>query len=291
MLGAIESLLCAVVLDGMTRKRHHSNGELLGQGIGNLVAPLFGGITATAALARSAANFRAGAQSPLSSAIHALTVLASLLVLSPWLAYIPMASMAALLLMVAWNMSEAHKVVELVKKAPLSDVLVLLSCFLLTVLVDMVVAITFGILLASVLFMRDIAQMTKVSDISQTPKHVPTPLPKDWAVYKINGPLFFAAADRVFTELEQLSADKRVVVLYMDAVTLIDAGGLSAFNRYLEALKPKGTQLIVADLQFQPLKTFAKAQIKPIDQRLVFTPTLTEAVSMASVDTDQHPQQ
>jgi len=288
MLGAIESLLCAVVLDGMTRKRHHSNGELLGQGIGNLVAPLFGGITATAALARSAANFRAGAQSPLSSAIHALTVLASLLVLSPWLAYIPMASMAALLLMVAWNMSEAHKVVELVKKAPLSDVLVLLSCFLLTVLVDMVVAITFGILLASVLFMRDIAQMTKVSDISQTPKHVPTPLPKDWAVYKINGPLFFAAADRVFTELEQLSSDKRVVVLYMDAVTLIDAGGLSAFNRYLEALKPKGTQLIVADLQFQPLKTFAKAQIKPIDQRLVFTPTLTEAVSMASADPHLH---
>ncbi len=282
MLGAIESLLCAVVLDGMTRRRHHSNGELLGQGIGNLIAPLFGGITATAAIARSAVNYRAGAQSPLSGAIHALTVLASLLVLAPWLAYIPMASMAALLLMVAWNMSEAHKVVELLKKAPFSDMLVLLSCFLLTVLVDMVVAITFGILLASVLFMRDIAQMTKVSDISQTRKHVPDPLPDDWSVFKINGPLFFAAADRVFSELEQLSADKQVVILYMDAVPLIDAGGLSSFSRYLEALQLKGTLLIVADLQFQPLKTLAKAQIKPIDQRLVFTPTLAEAVSMTN---------
>src|SRR5690606_12729508 len=142
MLGAIESLLCAVILDGMSRRRHSANSELLGQGLGNLVAPFFGGITATAAIARSAANYRAGAESPVASMIHALVVMAGLLALAPVLGYLPMASMAALLLMVAWNMSEAHKVVALVKKAPPGDVLVLATCLLLTVLFDMVVAIT-----------------------------------------------------------------------------------------------------------------------------------------------------
>ncbi|HKJ94884.1 MAG TPA: C4-dicarboxylic acid transporter DauA, partial [Gammaproteobacteria bacterium] len=160
MLGAIESLLCAVVLDGMTGRRHHANDELLGQGIGNVIVPFFGGITATAAIARSTANYRAGAQSPISSVVHALVVMAGLLVLAPWLSYLPMASMAALLMLVAWNMSEAHKVVRLLRRAPSGDILVLLTCLSLTVLMDMVIAISVGVVLASLLFMRDISRMT-----------------------------------------------------------------------------------------------------------------------------------
>ncbi len=282
MLGAIESLLCAVVLDSMSGKRHHSNVELLGQGVGNLIAPWFGGITATAALARSAANYRAGAQSPIAAVIHGLVVLASLLVLAPWLAYIPMASMAAMLLMVAWNMSEAPKVMELLKKAPAGDILVLLTCFSLTVMIDMVVAISFGIVLASLLFMRDIAQMTKVTDVSDSRKQVPQALSEEWGVYKISGPLFFAAADRIFSEISFISAEKRCIVLYMDAVPILDAGGLSALNRFLDDQFKKEGFVIIADLQFQPLKNIAKAGLKPIEKQLAFTPTLAEALEIAS---------
>ncbi|WP_210397852.1 C4-dicarboxylic acid transporter DauA [Motiliproteus sediminis] len=280
MLGAIESLLCAVVLDGMSGKRHHSNGELLGQGVGNLIAPWFGGITATAALARSAANFRAGARSPIAAMVHALVILFSLLALAPWLSYIPMASMAAMLLVVAWNMSEAHKVSELLRKAPNGDIIVLLVCFSLTVLVDMVVAISVGIVLAALLFMREIASMTKVTDISDNPKHVPEPLPPGWAIYKISGPLFFAAADRIFVELEQRATDHSGVVLYMDGVTILDAGGLSALRHFLAFAADSGKRVIIADLQFQPLRTVAKSGLQPITDQLAFTATLAEGVAM-----------
>ena len=278
MLGAIESLLCAVVLDGMSGKRHHANGELLGQGLGNLVAPFFGGFTATAALARSAANYRAGARSPVASMIHALVVLAGLLVLAPALAYLPMASMAALLLMVAWNMSEAPKVVRLLRRAPRSDVLVLLTCLLLTVLFDMVIAIFAGILLASLLFMRELAGMTRFTDISRQAKHVPGELAAGWKVYKLSGPLFFAAADRVFDELLQDSTEARGVVLYMDAVSLLDAGGLSALEHFIEVCRQRQVSLVIADLQFQPLRTLARAGMAPVEGVLTFSSTLTEAL-------------
>jgi len=278
MLGAIESLLCAVVLDGMTGHRHHANGELLGQGIGNLVAPFFGGITATAAIARSAANYRAGARSPLAGIIHALVVLAGLMLLAPMLAYLPMASMAALLLMVAWNMSEAPKVVELLRRAPLGDVLVLLCCLSLTVLFDMVIAISTGIVLASLLFMRDIAGMTRVNDISTQRKHVPQELPEGWCVVKVTGPLFFAAADRVFEEVLALMEGQRGLVLYMDAVPLLDAGGLSAFGRFQKLCERTGIELVIADLQFQPLRALARAGVQPAPGRLSFTPTLKAAL-------------
>src|SRR5690606_38949004 len=176
MLGAIESLLCAVVLDGLTGKRHSANSELLGQGIGNLVAPFWGGFTATAALARSATNVKAGAESPVAAIIHSLVVLLGLVLLAPLLAYLPMASMAALLLMVAWNMSEAHKVVKLLRRAPMGDVLVLLICLSLTVLFDMVIAIGVGIVLAALMFMRDLAGMIRVTEITDNRRRLPAPL-------------------------------------------------------------------------------------------------------------------
>ncbi len=291
MLGAIESLLCAVVLDGMTGRRHSANSELLGQGLGNLVAPFFGGFTATAALARSAANVRAGAQSPVAGMIHALVVLLALVGLAPLLSWLPMAGMAALLIMVAWNMSEAPKAVHLVKTAPGSDVLVFFACFLLTVLFDMVIAISVGVIMASLLFMKEIAAMTKVTDISSQRKHVPQTLPPGWQVYKISGPLFFAAADRVFGELALLSTSAKGVVLYMDGVSIMDAGGLAAMQKFFASCQKQQTCLWISDLQFQPLRALKRAGIAPQGERLRFFPTLEAALEAVSVPSAVAPDQ
>jgi len=288
MLGAIESLLCAVVLDGMTGKRHSANSELMGQGIGNIVVPFFGGITATAAIARSAANYRAGAQSPVAAMVHSVVVLLALVLLAGILAYLPMPAMAALLIVVAWNMSEAPKAVHLLKTAPRSDILVYLTCFALTVMLDMVIAITTGVLLAAVLFMREMAQMTKVTEITTSKRVAQAGLPETWQVFKINGPLFFAAADRVFGELAVLADRPRGVLLYMDGVTILDAGGLSALNKFIRSCREAGTELAIADLQFQPLRTLAKAGVKPEPGVLRFYPTLAAALTeVASGEADK----
>ncbi len=277
MLGAIESLLCAVVLDGMTGTRHHSNGELLGQGIGNLVAPFFGGITATAAIARSAANVRAGATSPVAAIIHGLVVLLAIVLLADWLSWLPLSAMAALLLMVAWNMSEAHKVWQLLRKAPKSDVLIMLLCIVLTVLFDMVVAITFGIVLASLLFMREMSKMTVISDLTNH-KRWSHAVPADWLLLKITGPLFFAAAEHVFAELQSRLSGKRGLVLMLDGVSVLDAGGLAGFEHFCDDLRKADIQLLVAEVQFQPLRTLARANFQPVPGKIEFTSTLEEAM-------------
>ena len=277
MLGAIESLLCAVVLDGMTGRKHSSNAELVGQGLGNIVAPFFGGITATAAIARSAANVRAGATSPISGIVHALVVLAAILVLAPWLSWLPLSAMAALLLIVAWNMSEAHKVVELIRRAPRSDVLVLLVCLSLTVIFDMVIAITFGVILASLLFMREIAKMTKLHNLADHKRYAHE-VPEQALLYKVNGPLFFAAAERVFGELVAQVKGHKLLVLQMEAVSILDAGGLSAFLQFEKQMAKAGVQLRVAELQFQPLKTLARAKVRPVPGQLEFYGSLEEAL-------------
>lgn len=268
MLCAIESLLCAVVLDEMTGYKHHSNSELIGQGFGNILAPFFGGISATAAIARSAANVRAGATSPIAAVIHACVVLLVLLSLAPVLSFLPLAAMAALLLIVAWNMSAAPRVVYILKRAPKDDIIVMLLCMSLTVLFDMVIAITVGIMIASLLFMRRIARMTKLSEISAN---------EDTLVIRINGPLFFAAAERIFNELHQKSEHYQNIVLQWDAVPILDAGGLNALQHFVDIL-PAGKQLLISDIQFQPLKTLARAQIAPIENRLSFYQTLPDAL-------------
>ncbi|PHM77404.1 C4-dicarboxylic acid transporter DauA [Xenorhabdus cabanillasii] len=272
MLGAIESLLCAVILDGMTGKKHHSNSELLGQGLGNIVAPFFGGITATAAIARSAANVRAGATSPIATVIHSLLVLLALLFLAPMLSYLPLAAMSAILLIVAWNMSEAHKVVDLVRHAPRDDIIVMLLCLSLTVLFDMVIAITIGIVLASLLFMRKIANMTRISTSAMTNTE------QGLLVVRINGPLFFAAAERIFTELKEKSAEYQIIIMQWDAVPVLDAGGLHAFQGFVREMAKGQKHVVVCDIPFQPLKTLARAKIVPIEGQLSFNATLPKAL-------------
>ncbi|HHH4007431.1 TPA: C4-dicarboxylic acid transporter DauA [Klebsiella pneumoniae] len=271
MLGAIESLLCAVVLDGMTGTKHKANSELIGQGLGNIVAPFFGGITATAAIARSAANVRAGATSPVAAVIHALLVILALLILAPLLSWLPLSAMAALLLMVAWNMSEAHKVINLLRHAPKDDIVVMLMCMSLTVLFDMVIAISVGIVLASLLFMRSIARMTHLAPVN-------VEVPDDVLVLRVIGPLFFAAAEGLFNDLENRIAGKRIVVLKWDAVPVLDAGGLDAFQRFVNKL-PEGCELRVSNLEFQPLRTLARAGVKPLPGRLSFYPDRQAALA------------
>ncbi|WP_099113747.1 C4-dicarboxylic acid transporter DauA [Xenorhabdus miraniensis] len=271
MLGAIESLLCAVILDGMTGKKHHSNGELIGQGMGNIVAPFFGGITATAAIARSAANVRAGATSPIAAVVHSLLVLLTLLVLAPMLSYLPLAAMSAILLIVAWNMSEAHKVVDLIRRAPKDDIIVMLLCLSLTVLFDMVIAITIGIVLASLLFMRKIANMTRISISPSTNSD------RGLLVVRINGPLFFAAAERIFAELKEKGADYQTIIMQWDAVPVLDAGGLHAFQGFVRETG-KEKHIVVCDISFQPLKTLARAKIEPLKGQLSFYATLAKAL-------------
>lgn len=279
MLGAIESLLCAVVLDSATSTRHSANSELLGQGIGNVITPFFGGIVATAAIARSFANLKAGAQSPVAGMVHGLVVLGSILVLAPWLAFLPMPTVAALLLVVAWNMSEVPKALRLLRSAPASDIWVFAVCFGLTVMLDMVVAITARIVLAALLFVKDVAAMTRLSDITEQRRLVPRPLQPGWRAYRVNGPLFFAAADRIFGELSLRVADLRGIVLWLDGVSLLDAGGLTAFDRLLRQCATAGIPVRVAELQFQPLKALAKARVQPRDGVLNFYPTLADALA------------
>lgn len=232
MLGAIESLLCAVVSDGMAGTKHNPNGELLGQGIGNIVAPMFGGITATAAIARSAANVRAGAYSPIAAITHAGVVLLAMLFLAPLFSHLPMAALAALLLMVAWNMSEPKHVVHTLKIAPRNDVLILLTCLSLTVLFDMVLAVGVGLLLAAGLFIKSMSDLTDTASVPRMGQD-DLDLPDSVAVYAIRGPLFFGAAEKALSVLRKFNPEIRVVIIDLSAVPMLDMTALAALSNVL----------------------------------------------------------
>lgn len=281
-LAAIESLLCAAVLDSMTRTKHNANGELVGQGLGDMVVPFFGGFVATAAIARSAANVRAGACSPLASAFHALTILAGILLLAELLAYISMAVMTGLLLMVAWNISEAKHLVMMVRRAPHEDVVVLLVCLGLTVFLDMVVAIAVGIVLASLLFIRTMAEQTHLSVMDHAKPRLRTPLPEGIRVYPFNGPLFFAAAERAVGTLRLMPEDVRRIIFYMDSVPVIDASGAVAPVGVIEDLLARGVEVTLADLPPKPRQVLLRTGLNSYQGRFTFTDTLHEAVEHAA---------
>ena len=276
VLGAIESLLCAVVLDNMTDTKHHSNNELLAQGLGNIASPFFGGITATAAIARSAVNVKSGAVSPLSGVVHALLVLFALLFFAPALSYLPLSSMAALLLVVAWHMADLPQIIQLIRRSGRNEITVLLVCLVLTVLFDMVIAISVGVLLASLLFIRTIAEMTKSINIA-----VPEDL-DDVLIYRISGPLFFAAADNLFADLHDktVHTDHEIkhIVLQCDAVTVLDTGGIHALTRFVQHMLPH-QQLYMCNMQFQPLRTIVKSGSLPEIKKINFTADLAEALN------------
>lgn len=261
MLGAIESLLSAVVADGMAQTRHDPDAELLALGVGNVAVPFFGGIPATGAIARTATNVRSGGKTPIASMVHAVAVLAAVLVMAPIIGYLPMTSLAALLLLVAWNMSEAKHFVHTLKVAPKSDVMVLLTCFGLTVAIDMVVAVSAGILLAALLFMRRMAEVTETTISSDEALLPGVQTPKGVLVYDISGPLFFGAAQRAMAALGVVTADMRAVILRLDHVPAMDATGLVALESSIEQLRRNGCFTIITGLQPQPLGVVTKAHV------------------------------
>lgn len=278
LLGAIESLLCAVVADGFSGTRHNSNAELVGQGLGNIVAPFFGGITCTAAIARTSANFRMGGTSPISAAVHAITVLAAVLTLASVLSYVPMAALAALLVVVAWNMAEVRHFIHMVKIAPRSDVAVLLTCFVLTVAFDMVLAVGVGVALAAALFIRRMTELTGAEIITTTGHKHLAKLPKDVVVYDINGPLFFGAARQALETLRFSDADIKTVVLDMTDVPTIDMTGLVAFSALLDRMRQRGIAVVVCGLSERILGKLAKSGIVEQDNVLRFARDYDEVV-------------
>ncbi|MBG6713669.1 C4-dicarboxylic acid transporter DauA [Pseudomonas aeruginosa] len=277
MLGAIESLLCAVVADGITGSRHDPNGELLGQGLGNLVAPLFGGITATAAIARTAANIRAGAFSPLAAMLHAGVVLLAMLFLAPLFSYLPMAALAALLMMVAWNMSEAPHVVHTLRIAPRSDVLVLLACLVLTVLFDMVLAVGVGLLLAAGLFVKRMSELTDTASLPRGFHQALADLPAPVLAYAIRGPLFFGAAEKALSVLRRLNPEAKVVIIEMSAVPMLDLTALAALESMLLEYRQRGIGVIFCGCNARLRLKLKRAGIHPAAGRLAFVHNLEVA--------------
>ncbi|MBL8934786.1 MAG: C4-dicarboxylic acid transporter DauA [Archangium sp.] len=277
VLAAIESLLSAVVADGMARTRHDPDAELLALGIANVVTPFFGGIPATGAIARTASNFRFGGRSPVASMAHALTVLLAIVLLAPAVQYLPMASLAALLLLVAWNMSEAEHFLHTVRVAPRSDVAVLLTCFVLTVVFDMVIAVTAGVLLASMLFMRRMAVTTEGKFVESG---LPVALPEGVTLYDINGPLFFGAAERAMGAIRAIGDHVKVVIFRLEEVDHVDVTGLVALESVLEELAHHGIKAVLVGAPPAALEMFAKAGLKPVEGKLAICRTLDEALGL-----------
>jgi SulP family sulfate permease len=285
MLGAIESLLSAVIADGMTGTKHEPNSELVGLGIGNILAPLFGGVAATGALARTATNIRAGARSPLAAVTHALVVLLSMLTLAPLISYIPMASLAALLVLVAWNMSELTHFLRMLKIAPRSDVTVMITCYVLTVFFDMVIAVSVGVVLAAMLFMRRMAELTEGHVLSQRSweEHGRASVPQGVVLYEIEGPLFFGAAQNAMRMLTTVPGKgTRVLVLALGKVPTIDATGLVALEGAIRSLQKNHTRVVIAGPLPRPRSVLDNAALQHNHPGLEIRSTLGEALDLAA---------
>jgi SulP family sulfate permease len=281
MLGAIESLMAAVVADGMAGTRHEPNSELIALGIGNILVPFFGGIAATGALARTATNIRAGSRSPLSAAMHSIFVLACTIALAPLVSYLPMAALAGLLIVVARNMSEARHFVRLARIAPRHDVMVMLTCFVLTVVFDMVIAVTVGVVLAALLFMRRMSVLTNVA--LETASDLKVEVPPGVRVYEIAGPLFFGAAKSAMEVLHAVGDKDHTYILEMQHVPTMDATGLVALESVLDRLHRSKVKVIFSGLTPEVSAMFERAGIKREAGKIAYAPDVETAISMAIV--------
>jgi len=284
ILAAIESLLSCVVADSMIGDRHFSNMELIAQGAGNICSGLFGGIPATGAIARTAANIKNGGRSPIAGMVHAVVLLLVLVVLMPYAKLIPMPTIAAILFMVAYNMSEWRKFVSLVKTAPKSDSFVLILTFLLTVIFDLVVAIELGIVITVFLFMKRMADVTNVSewiypaDNEATKKNLKK-VPKNTKVFEITGPMFFAAADKLLSVTGHSSHD--IIILRMRSVPAMDASALNSLNSVYHACEKTNTTLIFSHVNPQPMSVMKKAGFDKLVGKENFCANIDEALKRA----------
>ncbi|HKN57944.1 MAG TPA: sulfate permease [Gemmatimonadaceae bacterium] len=272
LLAAVESLLSAVVADGMIGGRHRSNMELVAQGIANIASPLFGGIPATGAIARTATNIKNGGRTPVAGMVHALTLLLITLSFGRWAAFIPLATLAAILVVVAYHMSE-WRTFRSELTAPKSDVVVLLTTFALTVIVDLTVAIEVGMVLAAFLFMRRMAEVTNISIVTREladadgddegdPNAVrDRSVPDGVEVFEINGPFFFGAAEQFKDTLNQVAKKPKVLIIRMRDVPAIDATGLHALQELARRYRKEGTLLLLSDVHAQPMFALVRSDI------------------------------
>lgn len=287
-LAGIESLLCAVVADGMTGTRHKSNCELLAQGVANIFSPLFGGMPATGTIARTATNIRAGGRTPLAGVMHALIVLGFMLAFAPLADYIPLAALAAVLVIVAWNMSEIDRIRHLMR-APWGDRIVLIVTFALTVTVDLTVAIQAGVVMAAILFMHRMAQAVEVQthtsliegensgddDVTMRPV-----LPAGVDAYQIRGPFFFGVAARLLDVLDHIETPPRVFILRMGLVPLIDASGEAALEEFIARCRKHGTTVILSRVQKQPAEILERMGLLE-ENGILQAPEFSVALDMA----------
>ena len=285
VLAAIESLLSCVVADGMINGKHRSDMELVAQGAGNIASALFGGIPATGAIARTAANIKNGGKTPIAGMVHSITLVIVLVVLMPYAGMIPMPTIAAILFIVAYNMCQWRTFVNLVKTAPKSDVIVLVTSFVLTVIFDLVVAIEVGMVLACLLFIKRMSEETKVNgwtyvdeDTSDVDEHLQK-LPLQIRVYEISGPLFFGAA----SVIEEIAVKDftTCLVLRMRSVPALDSTALNALKDLVQVCKSKGITIVFSHVNDQPMKVMEKAGFIELVGKVNFQPSISAALDRA----------
>ena len=285
ILAAIESLLSAVVADGMVNSKHRSNQELIGQGIGNIGSVLFGGIPATGAIARTAANIKNGGRTPIAGMVHSITLLIVLVVLMPYAKFIPMPCIAAILFQVAYNMCQWRPFVRLVKFAPKSDIIVLVLTFILTVVFDLVVAIEWGMIVACILFIKRMSEETHVSGWtyqSDDEEFVDDlrPVEKEIRVFEITGPLFFGVSDMLANDIDVKHFTK-VLVIRMRSVPAIDVTALRALRDLVERAKAKGVTVVFSHVNEQPRRMMEKADFISIVGEENFAPNIDAPLDRA----------
>lgn len=252
LLGAIESLLSAAAADGMAGTRHNSNQELLGQGLANIFSPLFGGFAATGAIARTAANIRNGGNSPIAAIVHSIVLVLVIVLLAPLASYVPMCTLAAILFVVAYNMSDIPHFSRILKHAPYYDVIILVATFLLTVFANLVVAVNVGVILAMLFFIRRMNQTVQVEQ--QTDELLKNELvidnlsiPKDTVIYTIQGPFFFGAAEKLERALAATHTDPKVIIFRLKAVPFMDMTGLETFQELIEQYHHRGVRVYLCE--------------------------------------------
>jgi len=263
LLGAIESLLSATAADGLAKTRHHSNQELVGQGIANIIAPLFGGFAATGAIARTATSIRHGGSSPIAAIVHSLFLLLVILVLAPLAGYIPLSALAAILFVVAYNMSDIPHFIYVLTHAPRADVLVLLTTFFLTIFTNLVVAVNVGVILAMLLFIRRMSQAVTIEE-EQPAKLEATlslTLPKDVVIYAIQGPFFFAAAEKIERAFAATHSDPKIIVFRLKNVPFMDMTGLQTFSEIIEAFHHRKVEVYLCEANKTVQKKLQKIKI------------------------------
>lgn len=292
LLGAIESLLSATAADGLAKTRHHSNQELIGQGVANIVTPLFGGFAATGAIARTATNIRHGGNSPIAAIVHSLFLLLVIWVLAPLAEYIPLSALAAILFVVAYNMSDVPHFRYMLSHAPRPDVLVLLTTFLLTILTNLVIAVNVGVIVAMLLFIRRMNQAVTIEKEPHTTLNEelsisPLTLPPGVVIYSIQGPFFFGAAEKIERALAITHSDPKILIFRLKNVPFMDMTGLQTFREIIEAFHHRGVQIYLCEANKNVHKKLDKIKIHHWIGKGHMFGTLTELIQdLQSTNTD-----